>query len=327
MTARLGFLGVGWIGRSRLTALAASGVAQVSAVADTDPDVAGEVAAAAGAGVMPVDEMLSGGGGLDGIVIATPSAHHAEQSLRAFGAGSAVFCQKPLARTAAECASVVDAARRADRLLDVDLSYRRLTAVDRMRDVIDSGELGEIYAADLVFHNAYGPDKSWYTDPALSAGGCVIDLGIHLVDLALWVLGAPDVVGVTSRLFAHGRPVLPDGSVVEDHAIARLDLRVGAAVSLSCSWFLHAGTSAVISATFYGSKGSVALANVDGSFYDFRAVRNVGTTRTVLAEPPDEWAGRAIVGWAQRLASDSGYDPAAERFVEVARVLDRVYGR
>jgi predicted dehydrogenase len=327
MTARLGFLGVGWIGRSRLTALAASGVAQVSAVADTDPDVAGEVAAAAGAGVMPVDEMLSGGGGLDGIVIATPSAHHAEQSLRAFGAGSAVFCQKPLARTAAECASVVDAARRADRLLDVDLSYRRLTAVDRMRDVIDSGELGEIYAADLVFHNAYGPDKSWYTDPALSAGGCVIDLGIHLVDLALWVLGAPDVVGVTSRLFAHGQPVPPDGSVVEDHAIARLDLRVGTAVSLSCSWFLHAGTSAVISATFYGSKGSVALANVDGSFYDFRAVRNVGTTRTVLAEPPDEWAGRAMVGWAQRLASDSGYDPAAERFVEVARVLDRVYGR
>lgn len=327
MTARLGFLGVGWIGRSRLTALAASGVAQVSAVADTNPDVAGEVAAAAGAGVMPVDEMLSGGGGLDGIVIATPSAHHAEQSLRAFGAGSAVFCQKPLARTAAECASVVDAARRADRLLDVDLSYRRLTAVDRMRDVIDSGELGEIYAADLVFHNAYGPDKSWYTDPALSAGGCVIDLGIHLVDLALWVLGAPDVVGVTSRLFAHGQPVPPDGSVVEDHAIARLDLRVGTAVSLSCSWFLHAGTSAVISATFYGSKGSVALANVDGSFYDFRAVRNVGTTRTVLAEPPDEWAGRAIVGWAQRLASDSGYDPAAERFVEVARVLDRVYGR
>jgi predicted dehydrogenase len=327
MTARLGFLGVGWIGRSRLTALAASGVAQVSAVADADPDVAAEVAAAAGAGVMPVDEMLSGGGGLDGIVIATPSAHHAEQSLRAFGAGSAVFCQKPLARTAAECASVVDAARRADRLLDVDLSYRRLTAVDRMRDVIDSGELGEIYAADLVFHNAYGPDKSWYTDPALSAGGCVIDLGIHLVDLALWVLGAPDVVGVTSRLFAHGQPVPPDGSVVEDHAIARLDLRVGAAVSLSCSWFLHAGTSAVISATFYGSKGSVALANVDGSFYDFRAVRNVGTTRTVLAEPPDEWAGRAIVGWAQRLASDSGYDPAAERFVEVARVLDRVYGR
>jgi predicted dehydrogenase len=196
-----------------------------------------------------------------------------------------------------------------------------------MRDVIDSGELGEIYAADLVFHNAYGPDKSWYTDPALSAGGCVIDLGIHLVDLALWVLGAPDVVGVTSRLFAHGQPVPPDGSVVEDHAIARLDLRVGTAVSLSCSWFLHAGTSAVISATFYGSKGSVALANVDGSFYDFRAVRNVGTTRTVLAEPPDEWAGRAIVGWAQRLASDSGYDPAAERFVDVARVLDRVYGR
>jgi predicted dehydrogenase len=323
---RLGFLGVGWIGRSRLTALAESGVGEVCAVADADPDVAAEVAAAAGACVLSGTELLAGTG-LDGIVIATPSAHHAEQSVQAFDAGSAVFCQKPLARTAAECARVVDAARRADRLLGVDLSYRHLTAVQRMREVIGSGELGEIYAAELVFHNAYGPDKSWYTDPALSAGGCVIDLGIHLVDLALWVLAASDVTAVTSRLFAQGRPVTPDGSVVEDYAVARLDLPTGTAVSLGCSWFLHAGTPAVIGATFHGSKGSVALANVDGSFYDFRAVRNVGTTRTVLAEPPDEWGGRAIVAWAQRLADGCGYDPDAEQYVQAARVLDRVYGR
>lgn len=327
MSPRLGFLGVGWIGRHRLTALAASGVAHVAAVADAVPDVAAQVAAEAGAAVVPADELLSGGPGLDGVVIATPSGLHAEQSVRALAAGLAVFCQKPLGRTAAECEAVVDAARRADRLLDVDLSYRHLTGVRRMREVIESGELGEIYAADLVFHNAYGPDKAWYSDPAQSAGGCVIDLGIHLVDLALEFLDAPAVDGVTARLFARGRPVPPDGSVVEDYAVARLDFATGATASLACSWFLHAGTDAVIAASVHGTRGSVSLSNVDGSFYDFVAARNVGTERTVLAGPPDDWGGRGIVRWAERLADGAGFDPDAERFVDVARVLDRMYGR
>jgi predicted dehydrogenase len=324
--ARLGFLGVGWIGRARLEAVLAAGVAQVAAVADVVPAAAAAAAEVAGAAVVPPAALLDDHLGLDGVVIATPSGQHAEQAVRALDNGLAVFCQKPLGRDAAECAKVVDAAEHADRLLGVDMCYRELAAVSRMRDVVASGRLGEVYAADLVFHNAYGPDKAWYTDPALSAGGCVIDLGIHLVDLALWLLDAPGVVAVTSRLFAQGQPVLADGGV-EDHGIARLDLASGAAVTISCSWFLPAGTPAVIGATFYGRDGSVALANVDGSFYDFVAFHNVGTSRAVLAEPPDEWGGRAIVRWARGLATGGGYDPAAARLVTVASVLDRVYGR
>jgi predicted dehydrogenase len=327
MSPRIGFLGVGWIGRNRLEAVAASGVAQVAAVADADAALASDVATAAGANVVSADQLLDGDLDLDGVVIATPSAHHAVQSRRALDAGLAVFCQKPLGRTAAECAAVVDAARQADRLLGVDLSYRHLTAVTRMRDVLHTGALGEVYAADLVFHNAYGPDKPWYTDPAQSAGGCVIDLGIHLVDLAMWLLDGPEVVDVTARLFARGRPVPSDGSIVEDYGLARLDLATGAAVSVACSWFLHAGTPAVIGATVHGSSGSVALSNVDGSFYDFVAVHNTGTTRTTLAEPPDGWGGRAIVRWAEQLADGARFDPAAEGLVDVARVLDRIYGR
>ena len=107
---RLGFLGLGWIGRSRLEALAASGVAEITAQADPAvPDSLGSL-----------DDLLATE--LDGIVIATPSALHAEQAIAALEHGVAVFCQKPLGRTAAEAEAVVEAARRADRLLCVDLS-------------------------------------------------------------------------------------------------------------------------------------------------------------------------------------------------------------
>ena len=326
-TNKLGFLGVGWIGRHRMEAVAESGLGTVAAVADTSAemvDAARETAPDARV-AGGLDELLEMG--LDGIVIATPSALHAEQSIRALEAGCAVFCQKPLGRTADEVRRVVDAARAADRLLAVDLSYRFTEGMRAIRERIRSGALGDVYAVDLVFHNAYGPDKPWFHDPARSGGGCVMDLGVHLVDLALWALDFPSVDGVSSRLFHEGTPLDPSPDRCEDYATARLDLGTGAAVQLACSWRLSAGVDAVIGAAFYGTGGGAALRNVDGSFYDFTAEAYHGTRAETLAAPPDAWGGRAAVDWARRLAAGARFDPAAERLVDVAAVLDRIYGR
>jgi predicted dehydrogenase len=324
---RLGFLGVGWIGRHRMQAILGTGAADVVAIADPSPEMAAEAGKLAPDAklVSTLDDILAAG--VDGVVIATPSAMHAEQSIRALERGVAVFCQKPLGRTAAEARAAVDAARAADRLLGVDLSYRFTDGMRRIRDVLGSGELGHIYAVDLVFHNAYGPDKPWFYDPALSGGGCVMDLGVHLVDLALWALDNPGVRDVSGRLFSGGAPLRDPASQVEDYAAATMELETGAVVQLACSWRLQAGCDAMISASFYGTQGGAALRNVNGSFYDFTAERYRGTAREVLAVPPDEWGGRAAADWAMRLAAGERFDPAAERLVDVARVLDRIYGR
>jgi predicted dehydrogenase len=265
--------------------------------------------------------------GLDGLVIATPSALHAEQSIRALERGVAVFCQKPLGRTAAEVRAVVDAARAADRLLAVDLSYRYTEGMRRIRELIRGGELGRVFAADLTFHNAYGPDKPWFYDPALSGGGCVMDLGVHLVDLALWALDFPEVADVTASLMAGGAPLRDPATQVEDYAIATLTTADGATLRLACSWRLQAGRDAVIEASFYGTGGGAALTNVDGSFYDFIAERFRGTARETLSAPPDAWGARAAADWAVRLASGERFDPEAERLVTVAETMDRIYGR
>jgi predicted dehydrogenase len=324
---RVGFLGVGWIGRHRMAAMAQSGRIEVAALADPSDESLHQARALVpeAARLDSLEALLDSP--LDGLVIATPSALHAAQAEAALSRGMAVFCQKPLARNAAESLGVVDAARRADRLLRVDLSYRHTEAMRRIRALVAAGDLGDIYAVDLVFHNAYGPDKAWFRDPRLSGGGCVIDLGIHLVDLALWALDFPRVRDVSSRLFAQGHllPSAPD--VVEDHAIAQLDLAGGAVVRLACSWNLSAGCDAVIEATFHGTRGGAAMKNVAGSFYDFAAERFDGTRAIRLVEPPDPWGGRAAVQWATELAEGAGFDPDIERVVDVARVLDAIYGR
>ncbi|HEX2250477.1 MAG TPA: Gfo/Idh/MocA family oxidoreductase [Gemmatimonadales bacterium] len=326
MKPRIGFLGVGWIGRHRLEALAESDVAEIVAVSDSNPEAA---LAAAERVSVPIartfEELLDHE--LDGLVIATPSALHARQAVDALQRGIAVFCQKPLARTAAETRRVVDQARAADRLLAVDLSYRWVEGVRRIRELIDRGELGRIYAVDLVFHNAYGPDKPWFYDPLLSGGGCVIDLGIHLVDLALWTLEPARVRDVSSYLFAKGEPLGERAGVVEDFAVAALELDQGAIVRLACSWNLPAGCDAVIQASFFGTEGGAMLSNVNGSFYDFAADRFRGTNRERLCGPPDQWGGRAIVDWATRLRLGGGFDENAEQLVDVAAAIDAIYGR
>lgn len=329
---RIGFLGVGWIGRHRLEAIAACGYAEVAAIADPVPAAAQEAGKLAPHAALlgDLDELLEAD--LDGIVIATPSALHAEQAMAALQRGVAVFCQKPLARNNHEARQVVEAAEKADRLLAVDLSYRYVAGVEEMRRLIQSGQLGQVYAADLVFHNAYGPDKAWFYNPRLSGGGCVIDLGIHLVDLALWLLDFPDVESVSSSLFAGGKRLQTQGAggaeePGEDYAVADINLAGGAALRLACSWRLQAGRDAVIEATFYGTQGGVSLRNVDGSFYDFTVELYRGTSRQVLSVPPDEWGGRAAADWAQRLGAGERFDPEAWRFVDVAAALDKIYGR
>lgn len=324
---RLGFLGLGWIGQHRMEAVLAEQAGIVSAVADPSPEVQQQVRerVPGAALVNTLDELLALD--LDGIVIATPSALHAQQAMAALERGLAVFCQKPLARTAQETAAIVAAARQADRLLACDLSYRYTDAMRRVRNCVVEGELGEVYAADLVFHNAYGPDKPWFRDMALAGGGCTIDLGIHLVDLALWTLNFPAVERVTSRLYAQGQPLAPGLTQVEDYAVAQLDLANGTVVRLACSWNLPAGRDAVIEAHFHGTRGGAAMRNVNGSFYDFVGERYEGTRTHALASPPDAWGGRAVVDWARRLGAGARYNHSIESIVEVASVLDRIYGR
>jgi predicted dehydrogenase len=322
---RVGFLGVGWIGRNRMEAIAKSGAVDIVGIADTVADNSSQAKTIAPAAqvVRNLDELCHLD--LDGIVIATPSAMHAEQCIAALERGVAVFCQKPLARNAPECRRVVEAARDANCLLGVDLSYRHTAGMQKIHELIRGRALGRIFAIEVVFHNAYGPDKTWFYDPKLSGGGCIIDLGIHLVDVALWALDFPRVEKVSSRLFARGAPLRDRTRQVEDFATARIDLANDATVHLDCSWRLHAGCDARIEAAFYGTEGGAILRNVNGSFYDFEAVSCNGTRTEVLASPPDAWGGRAAAEWATQLANGARFDPKVNRIVQVAATLDAIY--
>ncbi|MBV8358040.1 MAG: gfo/Idh/MocA family oxidoreductase, partial [Deltaproteobacteria bacterium] len=157
-----------------------------------------------------------------------------------------------------------------------------------------------------------------------AGGGCVIDLGVHLIDLALWMLDWPKVSSVESRCYSHGEPVGASSQAVEDYAVASIQLESGAIVRLACSWKLPTIFDAVIAAKFYGTEGGVEFSNEGGSFYDFTSVYIYKRNRVTLSSPPDQWGGRALIAWAAQLSRSRSYDPGCERLLDVARVLDAI---
>lgn len=325
MRPRLGFLGLGWIGRRRLEAVAEADVADIAVLADP---LIGSIEELAGIApdalrVETLDALL--GEPLDGVVIATPSAQHAQQAEICLDRGLAVFCQKPLARTRDEVEALVAAARAADRLLSVDMCYRETAALCAIKRLVGAGALGSIYAADFVFHNAYGPGQDWYYARHVSGGGCVLDLGIHLLDQLHWLLGWRDLRVAHRQLLHRGRPWAIDDDTVEDFAHIVFEGPGGALARVTCSWRAPAGRDACLTLELFGTGGGARMSNVGGSFYDFVAERLDSRHATVIAAPPDDWGGRAVVRWAQAIADGGGYSSSCESQVTVAGWIDEIY--
>jgi predicted dehydrogenase len=264
-----------------------------------------------------LDELLEHD--LDGIVIATPSALHADQAVTALERGLAVFCQKPLGGDAEETRRILSAAQEADRLFAVDLPYRHVDALRAAQAMVADGEIGLVHSLDLAFHNAHGPDAPWSMNAGLSGGGCLIDLGAHLVDLALWFTGARDHEVETARMLSL------QGHGVEDQATAELTFGGAVQARLACSWFQSVGGECAFECTAWGSDGAVSVRNVGGSFYDFRAELWRGTSVETLVEPPDAWGSRAIGAWTQQLADSRCYDPVADELQLLAEAIDDIY--
>ena len=304
MIPRLGVLGAGEIGRRHMAALHAGGAANI--VGYCDPD---DAAAAAAAAIAPaaqrtpsLDALL--GLGLDGLVIATPDAGHAAQAQTALAAGVAVFCEHPLGLSETETLAVAEAARRADRLLGGTVGGRRTEAALALRAELAAGRLGRVFALELACHAPHEANRAWRTRRSLAGGGCVLDRGAPALDLALWLTGFPTIETIEAHLFAEGHPALPHA--LEEYAMVQLRLAGGIAVRLSCSWQSDPGHGAVLSAVVHGTAGSLAV--------------------PALPEwPTSGWQTGALVGWAQQLAQDRCYDPAAGQLVAVASAVERIY--
>jgi predicted dehydrogenase len=189
---RVALIGSGWIQDFHARGVLASPGAELVAVANHREESARALAERHGIPEVSTDwRSLVGRGDVDAVVVATPNALHAEQSIAFLGAGTHVLVEKPMAVSVAECDAMIAAARASDASLMVAHCWRFRNEVLAMRDRIASGELGEIVKTrGYGVHEAWGP-QGWFVDPTLAGGGALVDMGVHAIDTARFVLGDP----------------------------------------------------------------------------------------------------------------------------------------
>ena len=169
---------------------------------------------------------------VDAVVVCTPNALHARQSIVSLEAGKHVLCEKPMATRVADGEEMLAIAARQDRLLLVLHPWRHHPAVIALRDAIVAGELGRVVRTHgYGVHADWGP-AGWFTDPALAGGGALVDMGIHAIDTARFLLGEPDARRVRASITtAHG------GYAVDDDGLVLIEWEGGARSLVESGWW------------------------------------------------------------------------------------------
>lgn len=175
-----------------------------------------------------------------------PNDVHAEPSIAAAEAGKHVFCEKPLARTAEEARTMLDAVEKAGVKHMVAFNYRFVPAIRQARELIESGALGQIYHFRAVYLQEwimphYNESKIWRLDKETAGSGALGDLGAHIIDLGRFLVGEMKSVSAMTRTFIDERP-LPDGSGtgtvdVDDAFVAAVEFENGAIGTLEATRF------------------------------------------------------------------------------------------
>ena len=206
--------------------------------------------------------------GLDAVDIATPNRFHTPAVLDALAQGLHVMCEKPLATSTAEVRQMAQAAKQAGRILMTAQHFRFDAATMAIKRFVDDGGLGEVYHARVhALRRNWLPIAPTFIDGALSGGGPCMDIGVHALDAALYLMGFPNPVRVSGSMrtnFAKGHEI-PGGwgewdrerFNVEDFATGFVHFDNGATLVLEVSWMQHQQGDQDFSAHLYGRKSSV----------------------------------------------------------------------
>jgi predicted dehydrogenase len=296
---RVGLIGTSWWSAFALApALAAHPRAKIAAVCGRNAERTREFATEFGIGTVFHDPNdLIAAPGLDAVVVALPDDLHHRVTMAAIDRGLHVLCEKPLASTAAQAREMRDRAVAAGVVHMVMFTYRWMPFYRYVSELLRDGFIGACHHAEFRFVMAHGrsPHYAWRFDAA-RANGVLADLGVHLIDLARWMVG--DVSGVASHLGVVVERLGAGGDRLEpanDSATLLLDFVGTASGVLHASAVSHLGERLFVQEVrLYGSEGTLEVDVVMGADTAECTVRGTSATSGVMAAlpvPDAYWGG------------------------------------
>lgn len=332
---RFAVIGAGIIGRLRAQAIRQNPGAELVAVMDPVKESAVQAAAGSSAEITSeLTEVLD----LDPdvVIISSPVHLHEEAIIGAVERGAHVLCEKPLSNTVASCRRIVDSAAAANRMLSVGFNHRYYPSIKYIRSVLDAGTLGDIdHVRVFGGHDGLGNFRAdWQYKAPESGGGAMMDVGIHMTDLARHLVGEiAQVYGVqSSRLWK------VEGS--EDNAVAVFQTESGIPIAYEATWSEWKGYRFYVE--LYGDKGMVRgyyapmfnLLVTQSEPGGPRATKRLFYPQIILREKLKSWTSTALISFEEEIRDFSamisgeqnvplatGFDGL--RAVEIAAALRR----
>jgi predicted dehydrogenase len=315
---RAALVGYGWWGRKMAALVVRGGRAlEIAAIVEPDKD-ARSAAEAAGFSVLAEMQSALSAPGIDAVILATPHAFHTAQVRAAAEAGKHVFCEKPLALTAAEAEASVRLCGERQLVLGIGHERRFEPAMARLLDQARSGVLGRIVQIEANFsHDKFValPAQNWRLDPKNAPLAGMTATGIHLTDLAIAILGEPETVGVyCDRLVSD----IPQGDTFGAHITFRGGGNAYVAASL--------GVQFVSRFAVYGSKGWVEIRDkthveAPTGWTVLSSDPATGSTR-VEDVPPAEAVLTNLEAFAAAVRNEQPYPIATADMVANTRLLE-----
>jgi predicted dehydrogenase len=330
---RVGVIGLG-MGRHHIAGYQTHPNAQVIAIADLDEERLQQIGDQYGVSTRYTSgEKMLKEVELDVVSVATPNKFHKPIAIAALEAGCHVLCEKPMAMNAAEGREMLAAADKAGRRLMINFSYRFTEQSQALKARVDAGELGEVYFARSVWHRRRGLPRfgGWFGQKALSGGGPLIDLGVHRLDLALWLMGYPKPVWVMGSAYNPIALALAEREGVsydvEDLAVGMIKFENGATLEIEASWAANIKEQELMETRLLGTKGGLVQRNLNET-YEFEAemyVERDGAQYDIKLHAPPRRTLSAMHHFVDSIVKGTPHIAAGEEGLLVMEILDAIY--
>ena len=278
---------------------------------------------------------------LDAVVVATPNKLHCEMTVAAFQAGKHVLCEKPMATSAADARKMIDASRKAGKKLSVGFQWRFRPECLYIKDLCDSGALGEIYYAKAHGLRRRGvPTWGSYMDPDLNGGGVLWDGAPHSLDFTLWAMNNYEPHSVKANIYRKmwDQPVGnpwgewdPAKFNVEDTGFALITMKNGATIYLEAAWIINVAEGSDMKTTLCGTKAGVDMFDEGGVRINLVQNGKMAITKPEVKPgwmpgppPPMPWDWEAK-HWVDCLKNNTEPFVKAEEAFVVTQIIEAVY--
>jgi predicted dehydrogenase len=269
---RIGLIGAGNIGKVHLETFKQVEGATITAITDAFLPLAKQKAQEYGIAVHSSAEKLIADDAIDAVIIGVPNKWHAPLAIQALESGKHVLLEKPMALDSFAAKDIVRAHRSSGKVLMVAHQMRWQWNAIQIKEQIDKGVLGKIYTAKTGWFRRKGIPGwgTWFTRKEESGGGPLIDIGVHMLDLALYLMGNPKPVSVFGATYAEfgprkkgigtwGRPNWDGYYDVEDFATALIKMEDGSTLTLEVSWAVNMETNNQPFVHLMGSDGGAFI--------------------------------------------------------------------